>query len=334
MAADWQRDALEEIPVLDLADYRAGRPGAREALAAALAQAQQNIGFYYIRNHGVPQTLVDRMFDTVAAFHAQPLDEKLRLRIGQDQVGYLPMGGTVVTTGELNRGKQNLPDRSEAFWVRRERAADDPELGLRFRAPNQWPANLPGFRETTIEYMTTMAALGAQLLPLYAVALGLPPDWFAGKFAKADLVCRLGHYPPGDDMGPNQYGAGPHTDAGFLTLLPQAAVPGLEILTQSDRWVPAPVRPGEILVNGGDCLVRFTNGRFLATRHRVVSAIPRDRYSIPLFFNPAFDAVIAPVPTCTGPERPPLFEPITYYDYILWYLAKNYPHQAKAAATA
>ena len=101
-------------------------------------------------------------------------------------------------------------------------------------------------------------------------------------------------------------------------------------MTQSGKWLPAPVRPGEILVNGGDSLVRFTNGRFLSTPHRVVTGLPRDRYSIPLFFNPSFDAVLAPVSTCVDPGRPPRFEPMTYHDYILWYLAQNYPHQAEA----
>src|SRR3546814_1373078 len=99
------------------------------------------------------------------------------------------------------------------------------------------------------------------------------------------------------------FGAAPHADAGFLTLLPQAAVPGLEIATQSGKWIPAPVRPGEILVNGGRLLARFSNGRFLATPHRVVASLPRDRYSIPLFYNPNFDTVIEPLDTCVSAEQ-------------------------------
>ena len=82
--AAWAREGLEEIPVLDLGDYLAGKPGALEKLAADLRHAQENIGFYYLRNHGVPQELIDAAFAEVARFHAQPLDEKLKIRIGAD----------------------------------------------------------------------------------------------------------------------------------------------------------------------------------------------------------------------------------------------------------
>lgn len=329
--ASWAREALEEIPVLDLQHYLEGVPGERERLAEELRYAQENIGFFYIKNHGVPQDLIDRMFAETARFHAQPLDEKLKIRIDRDQTGYIPMQGSVVTSSS-DLSKDNKPDLSEAVWIRRDRPADDPEIlaGLRFRR-NKWPGNLPGFRETTVEYMQTMAKLGRLMLPLYACALGLEPEYFDGLFDRGDTTVRLGHYPPHLEGGANQFGAAPHTDVGFLTLLPQAAVRGLQVLTQSKKWIPAPVRAGEMLVNGGESLVRFTNGRFLATPHRVIAGLPNDRYSIPLFYNPNFDAMLEPVSTCVGSDRPPLFEPQRYYDYIVSYIAANYPHQAKKA---
>jgi isopenicillin N synthase-like dioxygenase len=323
----WARAGLDRIPVLDLAAYLADARGALDTLAAQLRHAQENIGFFYIAGHGVPQALVDRMFAATAAFHAQPMEHKLSVKIDSDQSGYIPIGGSVVNS-DLKRN--NKPDQSEAIWIRRER---DPAFfecrpKRRFEAPNKWPAGMDEFRATVLEYMAAMDALGRKMLPIYARALDLPLDFFADKFVDNDISVRAGHYPPTPGGDPNQFGAAPHTDAGFLTLLPQAEVRGLEIMTQAGDWLPAPVRPGEILVNGGDCLVRFTNGRFLSTPHRVVTGLPRDRYSIPLFFNPAFDAVVAPVATCVSAAQPSRFEPITYQDYILGYLARYYPHQA------
>jgi isopenicillin N synthase-like dioxygenase len=329
--ASWSREALEEIPVLDLKRYLEGAPGERERLAQELRYAQENIGFYYIKNHGVPQELIDRMFAQTARFHAQPLEEKLKIRIDGDQTGYIPMQGSVITTSS-NLSQANKPDLSEALWIRRDRPANDPEIlaGLRFRK-NKWPENLPGFRETTVEYIQTMGKLGRLMLPLYACALGLQPEYFDDLFDSPDMTSRLGHYPPHLEGGPNQFGVAPHTDVGFLTLLPQAAVAGLQVLTQSKQWIPALVREGHMLVNGGESLVRLTNGRFLATPHRVTADLQDHRYSIPLFYNPNYDAMLEPVRTCVGADRPPLFEPLSYYDYILSYIAANYPHQAKKA---
>lgn len=329
----WAREGLEHIPVLDLGDYLSGKPGALEALAAQLRYAQENIGFFYIANHGVPQELIDRTFAATAAFHAQPLEQKLEVQIDANQAGFIPMGGTVITSAiKADVKRNNKPDQSEAMWVRRERPASffSNRPSRRFEAPNKWPRQPPEFRPTIIEYMARMEQLGRKMLPIYATALDLPSNYFDDKFTEADIPVRLGHYPPTPGGDPDQFGAAPHTDAGFLTLLPQAEVRGLEIMTQSGNWLPAPVRPGEILVNGGDCLVRYTNGRFLSTPHRVVTGLPRDRYSIPLFFNPSFDAVVAPIPQCVTATRPAAFEPITYHGYILWYLAQHYPHQAEA----
>ena len=91
-------DAAEEIPVLDLGAFRAGLPGAKERLASDLAHVFENVGFYFIVNHGVPQSLIDDTFTAAKRFHDQPLDKKLELRLNEYNIGYLPMrGGTPAT---------------------------------------------------------------------------------------------------------------------------------------------------------------------------------------------------------------------------------------------
>ena len=76
-----------EIPILDLAPYLSSQPGAREKLGERLCHALENIGFYFIKGHGVPQSLVDAAFAVTERFHAQPLDRKMSLRRNRDNVG-------------------------------------------------------------------------------------------------------------------------------------------------------------------------------------------------------------------------------------------------------
>src|SRR5438477_12676118 len=162
------------IPVIDFGASFAGGPGAVEATAAEIRDTLENVGFFVIVNHGVPQALIDRTFAEARRFHAQPMEAKLALRMNEHNNGYMMLGRYAVWTSEVNANDK--PDLNEAFFVKRERSADDPlvRAGRRFAGPNQWPADLPGFRETVLAYTDTVDALGRRLLPVCAVALGLP----------------------------------------------------------------------------------------------------------------------------------------------------------------
>jgi len=108
-------------------------------------------------------------------------------------------------------------------------------------------------------------------------------------------------------------------------------VRGLDILSRDGIWMPAPTLPGAFLVNIGQMLTRWTNDIFPSTPHRVVNLAGRERYSIPFFFDPDFEAAVTCVPTCTGPDNPPKHEPIRYLDHILAFTNKNFDHRGKAA---
>lgn len=306
-----------EIPVLDLAPYRAGQPGALESLATSLRHAFEDIGFYFIKGHGVPAGLTDAAFAAAARFHALPLDDKMKLERNLHNVGYLPM--KTVAAGAAGGPRPNL---NEAFFVKRDLPADHPDVvaNKRFRGANLWPAGLPGFRETVVAYCDALEALALKLLPIYARALDLPADYFSAPFApQAQYTLRMTHYPPQDVGAADEFGIAPHTDTSFLTMLAQNRIPGLSIRTRSGRWIDAPAWDGHFLVNGGDMLRRWTNERFLATPHRVVNRSGRERYAIPFFFDCAVDNVMTCLPTCQGPGNPPKFEPFTYADYMIWY---------------
>src|SRR5215471_16354226 len=156
-----------EIPVLDLAPYLSGQSAARERLARQLCHALENIGFYFIKGHGVPPSLIDAAFAATARFHAQPLDRKMKLRRNRDNVGYLPMSRSDDPEAVIK------PNVNEAFFLKRDLPADHPDVvaGKRFRGANLWPDDLPGFRETVVAYCDALEGLAKKLVPLYAVGL-------------------------------------------------------------------------------------------------------------------------------------------------------------------
>ncbi len=319
----------EEIPVLDLEPFLAGEAGAAERLASELRFTQENIGFYFVVNHGVDMALIRKGYDQLKKFFALPMEEKLKLRASRTRAGYVPPKSVVYVTSPIN--KNTKPDLNEVLRYVNERPHDHPGIkaGRRFHGPNPWPESLPGFRETIKACHEELASLGRRLLPLYAMALDKPADYFTPFFEDPLWTTRNSHYPVGE-AEENQFGIAPHQDAGFMTLLPLSDVPGLEIRTRAGNWINADHMKGDaIIVNTGEFLNRWTNGRFLASPHRVRPP-KRDRYSMALFFNPSPDTIAAPLDTCVSDECPAAFEPISLYDYVCWYVDRNYPLKPEA----
>ena len=317
---------MTEIPTLDLGPYLSGDVEAREHLAQTLRRVQESIGFYAVVNHGVPPDPIEHAYDALREIFALPLDEKLLLKIDERSVGYIPAKTTVYVTSSINVNTK--PDLNETITLARERSADDPAIqqGMRFVGPNRWPESLPQFRDAMLAYQEALSVLGYAMLPLYARALELPADYFASYFTEPMWWTRNTYYPAVEPED-NQFGISPHSDHSFITLLPVSQVPGLEILLPSGDWLPALPADGGILVNTGEFLNRWSNGRFLATPHRVVTPA-QDRYSMAMFFNPNADTVAAPLATCVSEEHPAAYEPVTMLEYMSWYIDSNYKRES------
>lgn len=311
------------IPVLDLGPSLAGLPGARETAAAELRRICETVGFLYIVNHGMPADLIAETFAETARFHAQPLEAKMAARIDPIMRGYMPLRGSTTRSSPLSPARK--PNENEAFFIKRANGDCGPE--------DRWPAGLPGFRETALRYYDAMDALAQRLLPLYAMALDLPADYFATRCDRPFTGLRLTHYPPAT-YAADEFGIAPHTDSSFFTLLAQNRVPGLQIRTTAGEWIEAPVVPDSFVVNTGDILHRWSNGRFLSTPHRAFNTSPGPRYAIPYFFHPNPDAMIECLPSCLTPNEAPRFEPITTEGYMAWFRGQNYDHVRKAAGAA
>jgi isopenicillin N synthase-like dioxygenase len=319
------------IPVLDIGPFLDGDPHAAAPLARAVARTCEDTGFLVVANHGVPQRLVDDTFAVAAQFFARPERDKLALKVGQYNIGYLPFGGQVVRHSPVN--KNTKPNFSESFYITRDRAPDHPDIvnnkpliGL-----NRWPPDMLEFRAATMAYYAAMEAMTTRLVPIVAMALGLPPDYFADAFAEPNCTIRLIHYPPQPNPEDNEFGFAPHTDNNFITFLAQSALPGLEVRTAEGEWIRPPAVPGTFVVNTGAMLARYSNDRFRATPHRVINRNDASRYAIPFFLGPNHDAIVDCVPTCVGLDNPPHYEPTTYGAFTQRLLTLNFAHRRAGA---
>ena len=319
-----------EIPLIDVGDFLAGKPGAAAKGATELRHAFETVGFYYLAGHGVPQALIDAQYAEAARFHALPLEEKLKVRVDEHTIGYMPIQDKAPPNAAA-QGKK--PSQNEAYFLRRERDAGDPDVvaNRRFHVMNKWPADLPGFREQTLKYMDTLEALCRKLVRLYALALDLPETYFDACFARPHMILRQSRYPQIDAGDETVASLVPHTDSGFMTLLPPNKVEGLSIQLPGGTWFDAPGVDDAFVVNGGDILHRWTNERFLSTPHRVRNVSGAPRYAIPFFCDPDHDTMIECLPTCRSPGHPAKYPPIRFGDYALWFAAQRYNHMAKVA---
>jgi isopenicillin N synthase-like dioxygenase len=331
--------AAKLIPVIDYGPYFAGTPGALERLAAEVAHACENVGFFYASNHGVPDALIDRAFAASRRFHALPLAEKLALKLNENNIGYLPINASVQGASTVH--KATKPNQNESFSVSHDRGPGHPDLiaGKPLRGGNQWPAGLPGIRADMMAYFAALGAMCDRMLPPFAVALGLPHDFFAPFFAnEAHAVVRFLHYPPQQAIEENTFGQAPHTDNSFMTALARTDVPGLAVRLPSGEWFAPPVIPGTFLINLGNIMRRWSNDRFRSTPHGVLNESGSDRYSIAYFYSPNPDSAIACLPACLSADNPPRYPPAIYRDLVLEFYRANYFHQkghhSEAAALA
>jgi len=319
--------AIDQIPVIDLGPTFAGANGALAAVADAVRDACETVGFFYIANHGVPQDLIDEAFAQSRRFHATPLAEKQKLPLDQNNIGYLAMNASTQKHSTVHTATK--PNQNESFFISHDRLPDHREVvdGIDFRGTNQWPAELPGFREGVMAYFQAVNDLGQKLLPIFAVALGMPADHFNDMFADENhATLRMLHYPP-TQLEDNDFGAGPHTDNGFMTILARTEVPGLAIRLPSGEWVPPPLIDGTFLLNIGNIIRRMSNDRFLSTPHGVIVEGKADRYSLAYFHSPNPYQMIEVLPSCTDAAHPAKYPPALYADLIREFYGANYAHQ-------
>jgi len=302
------REFGDSVPVIDIAGVTQSASGdtARQAVNA-IAKACREWGFFQVINHGVPDELIDTVWQQTRAFFSGPAGAKEAiLRTRENPWGYY--------NNELTK---NQRDKKEVFDYTTD--GTDPIYG----AKNRWPDVGTEFRDSMRAYLDCCTRLSLTLLEAFCVGLDLPADFMHEDFAANHTgFIRLNYFPVDDPLEASDgqklpvadMGIHHHTDAGALTVLLQDDAGGLQVF-RDGYWHDIPPVPGAFVINIGDMMQVWSNDLYKAAIHRGLPMRERARYSIPFFFNPAASTEVGPLPTAVSKARPARYRSINWSDF-------------------
>ncbi|KAK0347381.1 hypothetical protein LTR02_002949 [Friedmanniomyces endolithicus] len=287
----------------------------RKRIAVQIREACTTSGFFHITGHGVPEetrqailALAKRYFKDVP----RSKREAIHVRNSKYLRGYEPADYTYVNPGDWE-AEDAAPETKEGFNWGYEAGLDPTGGDGQYREldgedvnGNLWPSeeDVPGFYETIKEYYGEVLGLARHLFRLFALSLDLPEEYFDPM-------------PLDPKQKDKQIGLGAHSDYECFTILLCSTAPGLEILSPDDQWIPAPAVKGSFIINVADFLMRWTNGVYKSTVHRVVNRTRDERYSVPFFFSINYDQMVETLPSCVSAENPSKYPPIKAGEYVL-----------------
>ncbi len=291
-----------QIPLIDFHSFIAGDTLAKEAIAAQIATAFQEMGCLYLKNHDISTTLITQTFAQAKYFFALPLEEKKQINLTEKcHRGYIPMGMSSILSEQFYFGREMNPEELDA--------PDHP-----FHKPNQWLQSQPEFREVMLQFFTACHTSTLKVLEALAIALKLPESYFSELHSEQNHAMGLHHYPGASELPKAQnIRMGEHIDGNTITYVFQHEVEGLEICTKAGERVPVPLIPDTVVVMAGEILQRWTNDKVYATKHQVAipfaSQLIQPRYSFAFFASPNNNAEIA-CPDCLGGNEAAKYAPI------------------------
>jgi isopenicillin N synthase-like dioxygenase len=279
---------LRELPTLSLGKGLSS-PEARQDFLAQLRDAAHELGFFYLKDHGIPQELIDGVLSSARAFFSLPDKDKLEIQMVNSPYfrGY-NRAGLEHTRGQPDwREQVDIGPEQEALKV-----TTTSPTWQRLIGPNQWPSALPGLKPVILKYQAAVTALGIQLTELLVEALGQKRDVFAPVYTPApNQLLKIIRY-PGRNEGESRQGVGAHKDSGFVTILLQDRIGGLQV-ERENGWIDAPPVKGTFIINIGELLELASSGFVRANVHRVVSPpSDTDRLSVAFFFGANLNATV------------------------------------------
>jgi isopenicillin N synthase-like dioxygenase len=317
---------MAQVPRIDISPFRSEDARARDRVAEAVAKACEEIGFFKISHHGVAPDLVAKAFATASEFFDLPQDIKDGSRPARSSSA---RGYHALRTKNLAKtlGYDNPPDLREQFYIgpldsRSREFAHIPGAGELY-AENIWPQTPARYKEVFSDYYRQLERLGGTLMRIFAVALGVEEGFFDDKIDHHFSTLPANHYPePDADPLPNQVRAGEHTDFGSLTILAvNGRAAGLQVRLKDASWLDVTAEPDEFIINIGDMMQRWTNDRWVSNLHRVINPptgqrAGTKRMSMGYFLHPNYDAEIACLPTCRGPDGSERYPPVRAGDMM------------------
>eukprot|EP01098_Paradermamoeba_levis_P004297 TRINITY_DN1848_c0_g1_i2.p1 TRINITY_DN1848_c0_g1~~TRINITY_DN1848_c0_g1_i2.p1 ORF type:complete len:351 (-),score=115.65 TRINITY_DN1848_c0_g1_i2:108-1088(-) len=324
MATDFQ-----SLPIIDISALVKDGATAEEKkkVGDELTRACREVGFFYVKGHGVSQEFIDGVFKIVKEFFDKPAEEKKKIKMNAKSFprGYQALGENVT---------QYQKDWHEAIDLYREGEVKDNSPGAKtFAHPNLWPSDPSSFEPTIKKYIEEMKELGKQIMQGVALGLNLEPNFFVDNYTNDTFwVMRIIGYPPLSSANGNQevgVSCGEHTDYGWLTIVNQDATEGaLRVQNVKGEWITAEPIPGTFVMNIGDMLKVWSNGTFQSTKHKVINEGKRYRISIPFFYEPNFEALIEPHSLFVDEKNEAKFKGIKYGDHLLTKVLNNFDPEA------
>jgi isopenicillin N synthase-like dioxygenase len=301
------------IPVVDLADFLSVDASRKESFVQQLGKAYEEVGFVAVKNHGIPDHLINHLYEYVQQFFSLPLEKKTAYLLPglAGQRGY-------TSFGQEHAKGSDAPDLKEFFQYGQNVEDNDP-------IKSQYPDNVQvkevaHFNETLYQAYKNFEKSGSAMLQAIALYLGLDENFFDKHIHNGNSILRCIHYPPITHEPKSAIRAEQHEDINLITLLVGASADGLEILTKQNEWVGVTSLPEQIVVNVGDMLQRLTNNKLRSTTHRVVNP-PREhwhtsRFSMPFFLHPRAEMSLACLESCIDDENVKAYPDATAGEYL------------------
>ena len=300
------------IPSVDLAEFLSGDSKRKAAFVKELGSAYEEVGFVAVKNHGVPDQLIDELYKEVQQFFSLPATQK---KTYEDPVLAGQRGYT--SFGKEHAKGFDAPDLKEFYQYG--------QVPLDNFKEEEYPPNISvkevaGFNETFEKAYRAFEKSGKAILQAIALYIGLEECYFDNYVYNGNSILRAIHYPPITSEPKSAIRAEQHEDINLITLLVGASADGLQILTKQDEWVPVTSLPEQIVVNVGDMLQRFTNNKLRSTTHRVVNPPPElwhtSRFSIPFFLHPKSSMSLQCLASCIDDKHPKAYEDATAGEYL------------------
>lgn len=292
------------VPVIDFATYDPDQPETLRALGTEVDTALSQIGFMSVTNLGIDPQLLDDVFAASRGFFGSDLRQKMKSAYlsASENFGYQGMC-------EEHLDPSKPADLKETFTMRNvvNHALDD----------SRWPSL--EFRDLMRTFFQACLDSAYRMQRVLSQALDLEQEFFVKYHSGENCTLRLLFYPATgvDEIRESQFGAGAHTDYGLLTLLFQDDVGGLEVLDMNDQWQPVDYIDSAIVINSGDMLERWTNGRYRSTMHRVKPKIGhRERFSIAMFVDPDSATPVTVLDSCASDDNPARYGAITAGEHL------------------
>ncbi|XP_015068590.1 protein DMR6-LIKE OXYGENASE 2-like [Solanum pennellii] len=291
-------DDSDSIPIVDFSLLTSHDSHQRSTAIHHLTEACQDWGFFMVVNHGIPENLMKSVIDCTHEFFNLPEEEKHKFT-GKHVLDPIRYGTS------FNTSTENV-----FFWRDFLKVFVHPHFHS--------PTKPQPYRDIMLEYSEKLREVTRKLLGGISESLGLEESYLDKDLElESGLQIFVGNYYPPCPQPELTMGMPPHSDHGLLTLLIHNQVGGLQVQHQG-KWINVNALPNSLLVNTGDHLEIFSNGKYKSNMHRAMVNNKVTRISVVVAHGPSLDTIVKPASPLMEKEKSPSanYIPMKYKDYL------------------